>query len=338
STIEMALVDYPSSDEDEQNGNDQETTNEAATGNLNLNLKRKRQNENESPNDLPPLPSKFHDLYASSSRVSTRDDPSLHGGRKRVTPHIEGNWPTHLYIEWYPATAECESLSKLISNLKGLPLKESSKLHSFLTSDLGAPLPLHISLSRPIGFGTGQKDDFVTSLETAIKSSGIRPFDFAFSGLDWVANFENTRWFLVLRIQKAEFDSLNKLLHVCNAAVQDYGQPPLYAKASTTATSGNTAKSPKWPKKETSKNRYSAKAYWSNLQDVSEAFHISIAWTLGSPSEDLLALTKSVATDDFQDVAQTRVNIQEIKAKVGNAVTNMPLHTNIQEATGLFSF
>ncbi|TVY34055.1 U6 snRNA phosphodiesterase [Lachnellula subtilissima] len=334
----MALVDYPSSDEDEQIGNDQKITSEAATGILKRKRERERErDENESPNDLPPLPSKFHDLYASTSRVSTRDDPSLHGGRKRVTPHIEGNWPTHLYIEWYPATAEYESLSKIISKLKGLPLEEASELHSFLTSDLGAPLPLHISLSRPIGFGTEQKEDFVTSLKSAMESSGIRPFEFAFSGLDWVANFENTRWFLVLRIQKPEFDSLNKLLHVCNTVVQDYGQPSLYAKA----TSRNTTKSTKWHKQETSKNRSSAessKAYWSNLQDFSGAFHISIAWTLASPSEDLLALTKSIAIDDFQDVAQTRVNIQEIKAKVGNAVANMPLHANIQEATGLFSF
>jgi hypothetical protein len=83
----MALVDYSSSDDDENNEA------EAKAGSL------KRKRDNESSDDLPPLPSKFHDLYASTTRVSTRDDPSLHGGRKRVTPHIEGNWPTHLYIE-----------------------------------------------------------------------------------------------------------------------------------------------------------------------------------------------------------------------------------------------
>ena len=88
----MALVDYASSDEDENE--DSLTTVQTPT-----NLKPKRKREDEPPSDLPPLPSKFHDLYASTTRLSTTDDPSLHGGRKRVTPHVEGNWPTHLYIE-----------------------------------------------------------------------------------------------------------------------------------------------------------------------------------------------------------------------------------------------
>jgi hypothetical protein len=93
----MALVDYSSSeDEDEGQAKDTRVAKEATPSeDAKPTLKRKL----VSISDLPPLPSKFRDLYATATRVSTHDDPSLHGGRKRVTPHIQGNWPTHIYVE-----------------------------------------------------------------------------------------------------------------------------------------------------------------------------------------------------------------------------------------------
>lgn len=67
-------------------------------------LKRKRaQDGQDAKPQLPPLPATFHDLYTTNARVSTSDDPSLHSGRKRAVPHIDGNWPTHVYLECMPA-------------------------------------------------------------------------------------------------------------------------------------------------------------------------------------------------------------------------------------------
>ncbi|KAH7319330.1 U6 snRNA phosphodiesterase Usb1 [Rhexocercosporidium sp. MPI-PUGE-AT-0058] len=326
----MALVDYPSSDE-EDNEDTSKATKESKESKDITSLKRKR----DTQSDLPPLPSKFHDLYASATRVSVRDDPSLHEGRKRVIPHIEGNWPTHVYIEWYPSTTEDASLSNLISALqKDISVDSKSRVHSFVTSDVGVPLPLHISLSRSLGFLAAQKDEFVDSLHRVLKVSGIRPFDITFTGLKWVANFEKTRWFLVLSIPKPEADGLNKILHVCNSVVKQYGKPPLYPKPPTGPSIYTHKKQQKRKLQENRKASYDkshAIIDWTEMQDATDSFHISLAWILQSPSEELLELTQAVAKDHLNKLQDIQVSVKEIKCKVGNIVTSISLRTNISE-------
>lgn len=147
-------------------------------------------------------------------------------------------------------------------------------------------------------------------------------FGIWFAGLDWVANFEKTRWFLVLRLRKPELDGLNKLLYLSNQVVQEYGQPPLYAKVSMHPV--------------ISKRKKSLNNSLVGTEDFSDAFHISIAWTLNAPTQELLELTKTVARDQMTALDGVEVEIKEIKSKVGNVVTGIPLPRTVSVGKGLF--
>lgn len=50
------------------------------------------------------------------------------------------------------------------------------ELHSHLTSDLGAELPLHLSLSRPNVLATAQREGFVELLEERVEKARITPY------------------------------------------------------------------------------------------------------------------------------------------------------------------
>ena len=96
----MSLVAYSDSEDSTSDGNSKPNIGNipASVKGLKRTRKRKLDEEDQSPG-LPPLPDSFHDLYSSTVRSSNQDDPSLHAGRQRQTPHIEGQWPTHVYIE-----------------------------------------------------------------------------------------------------------------------------------------------------------------------------------------------------------------------------------------------
>lgn len=84
----------------------------------------------------------------------------------------------------YPAKDELALLADLIDRAQRLPTlsddrdtatASTPRLHSLLHSDLGAQLPLHISLSAPVVLRTEQRASFTDALTRSIRESHIPP-------------------------------------------------------------------------------------------------------------------------------------------------------------------
>ena len=112
----MALVDYSDSDNSSDDHQSQIIEFKAEAGSKRACRSLKRKQTDVLNSSLPPLPDSFHDLYPTAKRRSNQDDPSLHSGRQRLTPHVEGTWPTHIYIECEP---QFISVSERHSNSRG---------------------------------------------------------------------------------------------------------------------------------------------------------------------------------------------------------------------------
>ncbi|KAL6715973.1 poly(U)-specific 3'-to-5' RNA exonuclease [Lecanora helva] len=304
----MPLVEY--SDSDNSDSSPLETPQIRGT-------KRKRPTEN--PPFLPPLPSTFHDLYATTSRPSNQDDPDLHGGRQRMTPHIEGNWPTHVYIEWRPSTEHSNQLNDLLNSISQNDIGSGErKIHSLLKSDLGAELPLHISLSRSLSLRGAQRQAFSDALTTAVNKGNISPFKIPVVGYHWVSNYEKNRWFLVLKLAKPAGNELNKLLRIPNEVCESFDQPPLYAR-------------PRVSNRERNKRRVEVEKLEASggavdkHDDASDAFHVSIAWMLHPPKQILVDGAEKTSFD-MQGI---EIDVQVVKLKMGNQIISIPLGSKI---------
>jgi hypothetical protein len=124
---------------------------------------------------------------------------------------------------------------------------------------------------------------------------------------------------------------LNKLLHVSNKVAEEFGQPPLYAQP--------TSSTHHPPKKHTARNNIRrSTSDFEHMQDLSDAFHISIAWTLTQPGEELIAATELVMKDQSTTLKDIQITTKEIKAKIGNIVTSIPLTKGVAEGKSLFGF
>ncbi|KAF2742617.1 hypothetical protein M011DRAFT_497434 [Sporormia fimetaria CBS 119925] len=293
-----------------------------------------------APNDLPPLPATFHDLYSANARISTSDNPELHGGRKRAIPHVEGNWPSHVYLEWVPSNRESEHLHKLIGAIRNA-IEDANKarpkllpvpdITPSLLSPLDAPLPLHISLSRTLQIKTDDREVFVTKLTSKFQKSAVRPFDVRFTHLKWVPNWERNRWFLVLGIERPPNDELNHLLEVCNAATSEFGFSGLYTGTEGDGPHHQEAVAPN------SKRRKTDNGSSAEIEDISKPqqikmdctskFHISIAWNLDEPATEWTELVRNMDIKSL--LPPPKVHFDAVKARIGNVVHTLPLATRL---------
>ena len=77
-------------------------------------------------------------------------------------------------IAGYPSTDQLKLLEDLIPG-ESEHNANHLKIQTLLYSDLGARLPLHISLSRPVVLRTEQRSSFTDLLEKEIQESHIPP-------------------------------------------------------------------------------------------------------------------------------------------------------------------
>ncbi|KAI0671035.1 U6 snRNA phosphodiesterase Usb1 [Trametes maxima] len=138
------------------------------------------------------------------------DNPSLHQGRQRTTPHVEGQFAAYVYV---PLVVEKQTrLHKLLWHIFTEAKRRVPTLHPIgfrhgdptadppLDSKLddNPPIELHISLSRPTYLRAHQRAEFKRAVQQLAKSQGR--FSASFATLSELTNDERTRTFLTLEI------------------------------------------------------------------------------------------------------------------------------------------
>ena len=147
-------------------------------------------------------------------------------------------------------------------------------------------------------------------------------------GLEWVANYENTRWFLVLKLEKPPHDDLNKLLQFSNQTATAFGQPPLYTDSLQSLPDAQSRKRQAGNRGRSREITGAAASSFMNYTDVSSSFHISIGWTLDASTQDLRERLNSTGMD-FQGIT---IDINAVKVKIGNGITAISLARKIEAA------
>lgn len=200
---------------------------------------------------------------------------------------------------------------------------------SLLTTALDTRAPLHVSLSRSLSLAAEARAEVVAELQHAIRVTGVQPyvviptrtlvlmltglhrFDLALRSLRWAANDAANRYFLVATLERPSDDALNRLLGACNGVARQRGLPELYVRDD-----------------ESSKDVEA-------LSDASDAFHISLAWSLQPPpgARDVDGRRNGEVHLDEAILAELhalRVPVAAVKLRMGSDIVTLPLGDTIE--------
>lgn len=188
--------------------------------------------------------------------------------------------------------------------------RQAPNIKSLLENDLGVQLPLHVSLSRPLALRTEQKQKFLDRLKQTVINSNIKAFTIKPKDLAWHPNEDETRWFLVLRLQLSSGAELSRLLETCNSVASSFRQPLLYA--------GSESES-------------------LDAMSLDQHFHISIAWSLQPPTSretkvegDEASCSSAIPYEQLGRLTSVPISFKEVKVRIGQDVHNIPLKARRQ--------
>lgn len=131
-----------------------------------------------------------------------------------------------------------------------------------------------------------------------------------------------------MQLAKPANDGLNGLLWASNQTAAAFDKPQLYSAASTHSVGHGFGG--RGSRRSRSSGRGGASRSLVVTQgpstctglDCSTRFHISIAWSLSSPTEEVVARQRSANISELKSIGFT---VRNIKVKVGNAVTAFSL-------------
>ncbi|GJE91815.1 HVSL domain-containing protein [Phanerochaete sordida] len=154
------------------------------------------------------------------------DNPALHQGRIRSSPHVEGQFAAYVYVPVQMPRGS--ALRTLLDNALRHGKEAVPILHAIGDAEQGSDeRELHVSLTRPVYLRAHQREEFRTAVRSVSRKHTAFPASFA--NFAELTNDERTRTFLTMEVG-AGHRELEALCSALAPTLRTYRQKEFYDK------------------------------------------------------------------------------------------------------------